>query len=133
MSNWEESKHPRDEDGKFSSKSGGGTPAEEKRLKELGIDDNSRSIKEQLKQEEIKTHNKKYIWLPEQEYAGINSVIKKRFGNDIPKQGGIFYKNDYYVYNFNEFTDQILCIEKLDIDKDEARIALLEDLWKKKQ
>ena len=94
---------------------------------------NELSSKENLKKEEIKTHNKKYIWLPEQEYAGINSVIKKRFGNDIPKQGGIFYNNDYYVYNFNEFTDQILCVEKLDIDKDEARIALLEDLWKKKQ
>ncbi len=33
---WEESKHPRDNDGKFTS--GGGTPAEHKRLQELGIE-----------------------------------------------------------------------------------------------
>ena len=32
--NWEESKHPRDSDGKFTDK-GGGTPAERKRLEEI--------------------------------------------------------------------------------------------------
>lgn len=36
MSNWEESKHPRDAEGKFTDK-GQGTPAERKRLEELGI------------------------------------------------------------------------------------------------
>jgi len=36
--NWEENKHPRDNDGKFTS--GGGTPAEHKRLKEMGIEGN---------------------------------------------------------------------------------------------
>ena len=35
MAQWEENKHPRDEDGKFSS--GGGTPAENKRLEEMGV------------------------------------------------------------------------------------------------
>lgn len=34
--NWEENKHPRDSDGKFTDKSGG-TPAERKRLEEMGI------------------------------------------------------------------------------------------------
>lgn len=34
--NWEENKHPRDSDGKFTDK-GGGTPAERKRLEEMGI------------------------------------------------------------------------------------------------
>ena len=35
MAQWEENKHPRDDDGKFSS--GGGTPAENKKLEEMGI------------------------------------------------------------------------------------------------
>lgn len=35
MSNWEESKHPRDSEGKFTDK-GQGTPAERKRLEEMG-------------------------------------------------------------------------------------------------
>ena len=36
MNNWEESKHPRDAEGKFTDK-GQGTPAERKRLEEMGI------------------------------------------------------------------------------------------------
>lgn len=36
MAQWEENKHPRDGDGKFTSS--GGTPAEHKRLQELGIE-----------------------------------------------------------------------------------------------
>lgn len=36
MNSWEESKHPRDTDGKFTDK-GQGTPAERKRLEEMGI------------------------------------------------------------------------------------------------
>lgn len=35
MAQWEENKHPRDDDGKFTS--GGGTPAENKKLEEMGI------------------------------------------------------------------------------------------------
>lgn len=52
---WEEYKHPRDEDGKFTD--GNGTPAEQKRLKEIGIDNNNKEdftleiarLEEQLK------------------------------------------------------------------------------------
>lgn len=53
MSNWEESKHPRDAEGKFTDK-GQGTPAERKRLVEMGIGDSKKlTFKETLKQEEI--------------------------------------------------------------------------------
>lgn len=46
MAKWEENKHPRDDDGKFTDK-GQGTPAERKRLRDLGID--SQSLTEQNK------------------------------------------------------------------------------------
>lgn len=53
MNNWEESKHPRDAEGKFTDK-GQGTPAERKRLEELGILSNKKvSIEEELKHEEV--------------------------------------------------------------------------------
>lgn len=41
---WEESKHPRDDDGRFTNKNG--TPAEHKRLRELGLDDEKEFVKE---------------------------------------------------------------------------------------
>lgn len=41
---WEESKHPRDNDGRFTAKNG--TPAEHKRLRELGIKEDYKMIKD---------------------------------------------------------------------------------------
>lgn len=41
---WEESKHPRDDDGRFTAKNG--TPAEHKRLRELQIEDEKEFVKE---------------------------------------------------------------------------------------
>mgnify|MGYP005793675537 CR=1 FL=1 len=53
MNSWEESKHPRDADGKFTDK-GQGTPAERKRLEEMGILSNKKvSFEEELKHEEV--------------------------------------------------------------------------------
>ena len=46
MAQWEESKHPRDGDGKFTT--GGGTPAEHKRLQEMGIE-NKNNAKSKVK------------------------------------------------------------------------------------
>lgn len=51
MAKWEESKHPRDDDGKFTDK-GQGTPAERKRLRDLGIDSQSLTEQNKLKIEE---------------------------------------------------------------------------------
>lgn len=51
MAKWEESKHPRDDDGKFTDK-GQGTPAERKRLKDLGIDSQNLTEQSKLKIEE---------------------------------------------------------------------------------
>lgn len=50
MAQWEENKHPRDGEGKFTS--GGGTPAEKQRLKEMGIHDVDLNEDETLTAEE---------------------------------------------------------------------------------
>lgn len=50
MAQWEENKHPRDEDGKFTS--GGGTPAENKKLEEMGIDSKTKNENQTLTAEE---------------------------------------------------------------------------------
>ncbi len=47
MAQWEENKHPRDDDGKFTSN--GGTPAENKRLEEMGIKTNNNFLTEEEK------------------------------------------------------------------------------------
>lgn len=61
MAKWEESKHPRDDDGKFTDK-GQGTPAERKRLEELNIKDKEKStIKQSLREEEINNYKKEQI------------------------------------------------------------------------
>lgn len=60
MAKWEESKHPRDDDGKFTDK-GQGTPAERKRLEEMGIEKNKETnyTIEQTLREEEKINSKK--------------------------------------------------------------------------
>lgn len=62
MSNWEESKHPRDAEGKFTDK-GQGTPAERKRLEELGVGNGKKIITQQhsLKKEEVSNYKKEQV------------------------------------------------------------------------
>ncbi len=62
MAQWEENKHPRDDDGKFSS--GGGTPAEHKRLEEMGVgngDKGKPTLEQSLKEEEISNNKKEQV------------------------------------------------------------------------
>ena len=108
MSNWEESKHPRDAEGKFTDK-GQGTPAERKRLEEMGI---------QISNEPLV--------LPKQEYAELCSAIRTKFANKIPKSGGMLYKDSYYVYNYNKHEERIVCVDKYEIKGNEDLIAYME-------
>lgn len=62
MAQWEENKHPRDEDGKFTS--GGGTPAENKRLEEMGVGKGEKgkpTLEQSLKEEEISNNKKEQV------------------------------------------------------------------------
>lgn len=111
MAKWEESKHPRDDDGKFTDK-GQGTPAERKRLEEMGI----------------LNPKGKQIELPKQEYAELCSAIRTKLANKIPKSGGMLYKNSYYRYNYNKQKEKIVCIGKIAIEGNEDMIKYLEEL-----
>ena len=111
---WEESKHPRLSDGTFTFKNG--TPAERKRLKELGID-----LKNTIK--------KSIIELPKQEYAQFCGEIRTWYSNKIPKNGTIFIDDNYYIFTYNKSKERILCNEKIKIVGNEKYINFLEDIY----
>ena len=105
MSDWDEKEHPRNDDGKFTSKGGGLTPRESQRLKELGI-----------------TRKVKTIQLPPQEYSELNSAIRTKYGNKIPKTGATLYKDSFYVYNYNKRQEKMVCTFKTQIQGNEDLI-----------
>ena len=107
MNDWQEDKHPRDNDGKFTSKGGGKelTPNESKRLKELNI-----------------TNKAKPIQLPPQEYAELDSAIRTKYGNKIPKIGAALYKDSFYVYNYSKRQEKMVCTFKVQIQGNEDLI-----------
>ena len=84
---WDESKHPRDERGRFTSDGNGGehiaTPAEEKRLEELGISYNG-------------------IYLSRQEYAKVSKQVAEIKANavrnkkPVPKEEFVFTADNFY-------------------------------------
>ena len=113
MGNFDETEHPRDNDGKFASKGGGLTHNESKRLKELGL-----------------SRKAKPIQLPAQEYAELDSAIRTKYGNKIPKNGLHLYKDHAYVYNYNKRQEKMVCISKIQIVGNEEKIKeLQQELW----
>ena len=107
---WEEDKHPRDDDGKFTS--GGGTLAEHKRLQELGIEPRAKPLA-----------------LPKQEYAELCSAIRTKCGNKIKRQDFILYNNSFYVYNYSRRSERITCCFKIQISGNEKLINKLENKY----
>ena len=108
---WEESKHPRLSDGTFTFKNG--TPAEKQRLQELGI--------------EITPLN-----LPPPEYKQLCSALKTRYGNNIPSEGAMLYKDYYYEYTYDKKEYLVEYYLKIEIEGNESLIDYyMEDIWKK--
>ncbi len=73
--NWEESKHPRDSDGKFTDK-GGGTPAERKRLEEIDEHSKTRNNTNINFREVEKTIYKNRVRLEKEVDAVLNGTYK---------------------------------------------------------
>lgn len=111
---WEEDKHPRASDGKFTDKADG-TPAEHKRLRELGIDLKPLS-------------EKSIIELPKEEYGQLCHEILTWYTNKIPTNGSIFIGNNYYCFSYSKSQNRIVCNLKLDIDKYSQEINMLEEI-----
>jgi len=52
------------------------------------------------------------IWLPSEEYSGLDSAIRSRYANKIPDEDVIEYRNHLYRYSHNTDTHEIVCIGK---------------------
>lgn len=103
---WDESEHPRDNDGKFTDKGNSHYSSNQK------MNNNK--------------HKKKVLTLPKQEYAEVCSAIRTKYADKIPKNGYILYKNDFYVYNYNKQNYKIVCLNKIKIEGNEEYIRYLE-------
>ena len=80
---WEESKHPRDDDGRFTSKNG--TPAEHKRLRELNLEDEKEFVKElhnELTNKEWENSLSKEQKESIKKYSNFGNVWNRQFWND---------------------------------------------------
>ena len=83
---FEENKHSRDKDGKFTSKGNESN-------KEYRQNTDYKQILEDKYNSELpsKPKKKNYIELPKKEYGQMCSAIKTRYTNNIPKNSGILY------------------------------------------
>lgn len=88
--------------------SDGSTPAERRRLQELGID-SDKDLKS-LRKNNI-------IILSKDEYSQFCSEIKTLYTNKIPTKGSIFIDKYYYRFTYNKRTELIVCNVRLDIEK----------------
>ena len=100
---WEESKHPRDDDGRFTAKNG--TPAEHKRLRELQIEDEKEFVKEM--------HNQ----LTNKEWENSLSKPQKESIKNYSSFGNVWNRqlwNNKQIKNDNiELLDQVIASYEL--------------------
>lgn len=94
---WEESKHPRADDGRFTTKNG--TPAEHKRLREKGIENDKKTKKQSIpdlpKRQEVKLTSVKVIdnYLKIDNNLLKNQIIEDGYGLDATGRECITLKN----------------------------------------
>jgi len=63
------------------------------------------------------------MWLDTEEYAGLCSAIRTRYGNKIPKEDFILYRNHFYVYTYNRKLHKIIFEWGVEIAGNEDFIA----------
>lgn len=111
---WREENHPRDEKGQFAEKHSRDSDITMKKSKDLYSKD-------------------KVVMLPKQEYAELCSAIRTEFGNKIPKNGGMLYKDSYYMYNYSKKKELIICTYKIEIEGNEDIVVKQEELLNAKK
>lgn len=128
---FDESKHPRDNDGKFTDKNGesysDGVNERIKWAKDNGIDLplNTDGSVDDLKLQEL-YEGKKFaniIQLPKKEYAELCSSIRTKYSNQIPAVGELLYGNSYFKFRYNKETERIVCELKIPIEGNEELIS----------
>lgn len=95
---WEESKHPRDDDGRFTSKNG--TPAEHKRLREKGIisKEEEKELNHKVRSSSIKAETGYTITATKAEikkYEKQSKIEKQKLSNNIDKVLNGTYKDTH--------------------------------------
>jgi len=63
------------------------------------------------------------MWLPPDEYSALDSAIRSRYANKIPKNDAILYRNHFYRYTYNVVTDEILCTDRIIIEGNQRIIS----------
>ena len=122
MAQFDESKHPRAKDGKFTGKGNEGNKeyrqntSYEEITKTQKLDDKLPS----------KPKKSRYLELPKKEYAQMCSVIRTLYTNKIPKNSGVLINDTYYQFVYRKNIEQILCINKIKIEGNEEIIKIME-------
>ena len=111
---FDESKHKRDKDGKFTNKNGSGK-SEEERLTEL-VKKFSSEPDRDINELEVSAKNADYIKLPSKEYASLCSAIRTRYANKIPSKKSIYYGDFVYYFVYDDKEEQILFCGKVRIE-----------------
>ena len=95
---WEESKHPRDDEGRFTSKNG--TPAEHKRLREKGIisEEEEKRLNNKVKSKSIKAETGYTITATKAEM--------KKYTSDYEKQVDLVVSGKYNSSNMLKVTNK---------------------------
>lgn len=98
MAQWEENKHPRDEDGKFTSGGGSqsGTPAEYKRLQEMGIEPDGIDFNGMFEQNRLSIDEDGFYILNQDKF---DKILKKRdaiFSESLINLEAQYSENDFY-------------------------------------
>lgn len=67
------------------------------------------------------------VILDKQEYAELNSAIRTKYANSIPKEGAMLYGNNYYMFSYNKPQEKIVCRLKIAISGNEEKIRKIEE------
>lgn len=67
------------------------------------------------------------VILDKQEYAELNSAIRTKYANSIPKEGTMLYGNNYYMFSYNKPQEKIVCRFKIAISGNEEKIRKIEE------
>ena len=110
---FDENKHKRDKDGKFTYKNGSGK-SEGKRLTEL-VNKYSSEPDRDIKKLELPNRSG-YVKLPPKEYASLCSAIRTRYADKIPSSKSFYYGDYVYDFVYDDEEEQILFCRKVKIE-----------------
>ncbi len=115
---FDESKHPRANDGKFTDGGKVSKPVKNYDLKKAvqALDEIDKRNKRDRSTAE------KTVLLPKKEYAEFCSSVRTKYADRIPKQGQMLYGGNYYRFRYSKSQERIVCTFRLRIEGNERKI-----------